>query len=85
MVSDYVAEVRHWSLITRPKLGVYRATDQARAFLAGELAISAWTWPRGERLPEECVDGLVKYVDELTDDHAKGDKVRHVEEAVTVW
>jgi hypothetical protein len=82
MVSDYAAELRHWGLITQPKIGVYQATDQARAFLAGELPIAAWTWPRTEQLPEECVDGPLKYVDELTDDHAKGDKARHVEEAV---
>lgn len=46
------------------------------------MPIPAWTWPKAETLPEECVDGPLRYVHDLTDDHAKGDKARHVEEAV---
>jgi hypothetical protein len=82
MVGKYFAELRHFGLIEPTDSGKYRATPLAGEFIAGRAAIASWTWPTGEKLPPECVDGPPVHVDELTDDHPKDDKARHVEEAV---
>lgn len=77
----YLGELRHWGLLTQQKAGVFEATEDAKAFLDGKLAVAAWLWPSDANLPPECVAGPTRFIDEMTDEHPKDDVARHVEEA----
>lgn len=78
-MGKYISELRHWGLIEQLPDGRYWATQLAHDFLAGKVAIASWTWPKGEKLPPECVDGPARFIHEMTDEHPKQEKGMHVE------
>ncbi len=84
MVGKYVRELMHFGLIGQLTDGRYWLTERGHGFLSGKVAIPAWTWPRDEKLPEECVDGPPRFIQELADEHPKEDKGFHVEMAVAI-
>lgn len=82
MVGKYFTELRHFGVI-RDCGGLWEVTELGIGFLQGSARIPAWTWPKEETLPEECVDGPLRHVHELTGEHPKETKARHVEESVS--
>lgn len=80
MVGKYVSELRHWKLIEFTEAG-WKPTALTDAFLQELAKIPTWVWPKEEKLPPECVDGPLKLIHELQDDHPKDDKGQHLEDA----
>lgn len=83
-----LSELVHFGLVSviDRKKGerVYALTGEGYDFLQGSKAINTRVWPKGEKLPPECIDSEPKYVDQVAAEHPKSDRELHAEMAVAM-
>lgn len=83
-----LSELVHFDLVAvcgvRAGDRLYQITDHGRAFLDGKEPCHTHVWPKGQKLPEQCVDSEPRFVQQVIADHPGNQPAVHAEMAVAV-